>query len=70
MDGHTNNISRISISKSEKFILTSSIDGTLKVWNAANGDLLITLMAFNDGTSIVYTPDGRFDFSNKKLLTM
>ena len=68
MDGHTNNISRISISKSEKFILTSSIDGTLKVWNAANGDLLITLMAFNDGTSIVYTPDGRFDFSNKKAL--
>ena len=47
------------IKRTAASVLTSSLDCTAKVWNAATGECVLTLSGHGDGvTSAVFSPDG------------
>jgi WD40 repeat protein len=57
--GHTDRISSVAWSADEKLFATASFDGTVRIWDAANGRLLRTL---DDGTPVfgaAFSPDSR-----------
>ena len=43
---------------------TGKKDNTVKIWDLATGNLLVTLCIFKNEEWVVYTPDARFDASN------
>lgn len=55
---HTDMISAIAISPDEKILASSSLDGTIKLWDLPNRRLYST---FNSGraSDLVFSPDGR-----------
>lgn len=63
MEGHTGNIETIAYSPDSKTIVSASADSTIKLWNTDTGQLIVTLMAFDDGNWFVTDPAGRFDCS-------
>lgn len=58
--GHTKEVNSICFSPDGKTLASGSADGTIKTWNSLNGELLATLVGFNDGEWVVYTPDNFF----------
>jgi len=42
-------------------VLTGSLDGTARLWNAESGTELVRLVSFRDGVWVAAGPDGRFD---------
>ena len=59
--GHNAEVTDVAWSPDGKRLGTSSADGTIKIWDTATGDLLITL-PHPDGEeyrSLVWSPDGR-----------
>ena len=47
------------ISRRRQVVLTASIDGTAKIWDAATGDCKATLQGYGGQlTTAVYSPDG------------
>ena len=44
-------------------LVTAMSDGTLRWWNARNGELLLTLLSARNSAWIVWTPGGYFDAS-------
>jgi hypothetical protein len=59
--GHTDEVTSVAFSADGKTVLTGSTDTTSKLWDAATGRELCTLISFDDGTWAVTDPDGRFD---------
>lgn len=58
LHGHTSAISQVRISPDGRFIASSSADGTVKIWNAANGDHMDTLVGHMAGVGcIAWSPD-------------
>src|SRR6185369_6696181 len=56
--GHTDWITRLSISPDGKRAVTGSHDKTIRVWDLASGKELAVL-AQNGSSYAIYTPDGR-----------
>jgi hypothetical protein len=63
LSGHTDFVSSAVYSLDGKLILSGSWDRTLKVWEAATGAELATLIASGEKDWLVVTPDGLFDGS-------
>ncbi len=66
--GHQDEISSVSFSSSGKYVISGSDDGAIKIWDLQSGEVVITLIGFkNSDDYIVYTPDGRFDGTEKGM---
>jgi WD40 repeat protein/uncharacterized caspase-like protein len=61
--GHLSAIRSIAFSSSGKYLLSGSNDNSAKIWNAATGLELATLMAVGSEDWLVITSDGLFDAS-------
>ncbi|HMV80566.1 MAG TPA: hypothetical protein PK453_21880 [Leptospiraceae bacterium] len=49
-----------------KILVSSSKDNTLKYWDWKTGKRSGTQIFLKNNTSLIYTPDGQFDYSDKK----
>jgi WD40 repeat protein len=59
----TTDISSVAFSPDAKMVMTTSLGGTLRLWNAASGDLSATFFGFQNGDWVTITPEGFFDAS-------
>jgi len=55
--GHKSEIVSISISNDSKYMISSSFDGTIKIWDYSSGKELATLATFNKDGFVIYTPE-------------
>jgi len=61
--GHTSEISAVAYAQKGKTIFTGSKDGTIKIWNAASGKEVATMVAIGAADWAVTSPSGLFDAS-------
>jgi len=59
--GHTARVYSISVSPSGEWLLSSSADGTVKLWEVANGRCARTLDLGGEVRSIAWNPNGEVD---------
>lgn len=64
LTGHSGLLTSLDFSADGKLLLTSGLDGTVRLWDVAKGTLRATLVSFGDGTWAVTDPAGRYDASN------
>ncbi|MBN8677501.1 MAG: caspase family protein [Chitinophagales bacterium] len=62
--GHNDGILAAAFSPNGKFLATSSLDKTTKIWNVHTGLELATLIALDSTDWVVTTPSGLFDASD------
>jgi WD40 repeat protein/serine/threonine protein kinase len=64
LSGHAGLVFSVAFSSDSKHVASASDDCTVKIWNAATGQVLHTLPGSNDEigppVSVVFSPDGRF----------
>jgi len=58
--GHSDGVRSLTYSPDGRQIMTSSYDGTIKIWNAGNGQVIRTIDSGIRFESAVYSPNGRF----------
>ncbi len=51
--GHTDSVSSVAYNFDGKLIATAGLDGTARIWNAADGTLLRTLEGPGDGLEVI-----------------
>ena len=61
--GHSARVNSVAFSANAKFVLSGSGDNTAKIWNRSTGEMLLTLIALDDGEWAVTAPTGMFDAS-------
>lgn len=61
--GHSNYISNIEASSDGKYVCSSSLDGTTRLWDIESGKEIVQFISFTDGEWIVITPEGYFNAS-------
>lgn len=62
LDGHTGTITSLVLRGGRnRTLISSSRDSSVRLWDAQNGALLATLVAFDQRDWLVVTPDGLFD---------
>jgi WD40 repeat protein len=66
LSGHTGEIVAIAFSSDARKIVSSSQDGTVKVWDIASGALLGTAVSLVDGGWVFATPEGFFNASSTR----
>jgi WD40 repeat protein/serine/threonine protein kinase len=60
VNGHTKGVFCVAFSPDGKRIISASADGTLKVWNAVNGQEMRTLKGHTEPVlSVAFSPDGK-----------
>ncbi|MEO5357749.1 MAG: AAA family ATPase [Nitrospirae bacterium YQR-1] len=65
--GHSNWVTSVSFSPDGKFIVSGSLDSTVKLWDAATGSLIRTISGHsNNVTSVSFSPDGKFIVSGSR----
>lgn len=62
--GHNHEVTQVMFYKNDDFIISSSLDGTTRLWDVKSGKELCDLISFDDGVWFVSAPDGRFDTNN------
>ena len=60
---HTGFVKSVAFSPDGALVLSGSEDGTIKIWNAKTGELLLSLIGKSDGTWLAVTPEGFFAMS-------
>ncbi len=61
-EGHTGGVKSVQFSPDGKYIVSASADGSIKLWDIATGECLITRYDVpNSDDWVAVTPDGRFD---------
>ena len=59
LNGHTSIITNVSFSPNGKKIVTSSVDGTVRIWDVESGKQLLRLMAREgENNDVAFSPDG------------
>lgn len=58
---HSAQLTSAEFSLDEKHLLTSSEDGTIRLWDTDSGQLLLTFVLINKSDWLVMTPEGFFD---------
>ncbi|HLX95358.1 MAG TPA: protein kinase [Verrucomicrobiae bacterium] len=60
LTGHIDFVSGLSFSPDGQTLATGSMDGTIRLWNVANGDTLASLSGhMEEVTDVAFSPDGR-----------
>lgn len=57
LKGHSDSVTGIRQSPDKQYIITTSLDGSVKIWNASSGSEVATLYAMNNSDFIITTPD-------------
>ena len=71
MDEGNTCVNSIAVSMNGDRLVSGGADGTVKVWNIANGERLMTLVGHSDMVnSVQITPDGRFAVSGSEDKTV
>lgn len=65
MEGHAQLVRSIAFSPDGRLLASGGGKNETKIWSVSTGKLLVTLVAFNDGNWITYTPDGYYDCSDE-----
>ncbi len=65
--GHQDNITSIVYNPEKQQIYTSSIDGSIKIWDKNNMEQILTVVAIGNSNCIYITPDNYYMMSNKGL---
>src|SRR5262249_17377391 len=58
LDGHMRGIASVAFSPDSQMLATANYDGTVKLWNAAGGQLVHTLQS-GPVYCVAFSPDGR-----------
>ncbi len=61
--GHSGALGSAAFSKNGKYLVSTSGDGTVKIWDVATGKEMASMMSFTDGEWIVMTPEGYYNSS-------
>ena len=61
--GHSGVISSVKFSPDDKYILSGSHDGTIKLWDVPTRREIRTLLGHSAVTSVAFSPDGRYALS-------
>jgi len=61
--GHSNVVRTLKFSDDGKILISGGLDTTAKLWDAATGEELVSLITIGQGGWLVVTPDGLFDGS-------
>ena len=75
LDGHTGNVTKLSMHPYANILLSSSWDGTVRAWNIQTGELLVTLYQLAKGFLWTTPPDeaapsGWFWTDRRELITV
>lgn len=66
LTGHTNWISALAFSPDGRLLASSSLDGTIKLWNVRTGAIVTTLKS-GRVTCLKFSPDGQFLASGSRI---
>jgi WD40 repeat protein len=66
--GHQDEITSAQYNDTKNQIITSSLDGSVKIWDADSAKLLLTIVSIGNDNSIYITPDNFYMMSSKGLL--
>lgn len=64
--GHETGVSKLAFSPNGAILASANADHSVKLWRVADGQMLATLISFNDGRWVVTDPEGRFDVADPK----
>ncbi|MCB1192768.1 MAG: WD40 repeat domain-containing protein [Leptospiraceae bacterium] len=59
----------LALSPNKKQLLVVNEDNTIGIWDINTSKKLATLISFQDGSGIIYTPEAMYDYSPKKAIT-
>jgi WD40 repeat protein len=59
--GHTGRLKSLNFTSDNRFLISTSDDGTVRVWSWPEGKAMATIATLAQGHWVVVTPEGRFD---------
>jgi WD40 repeat protein len=63
--GHASSVSSVAFSANGRQIVSAGSDNAMRIWNAATGELLVSIFASSSETWLAMTPEGFFVSSPK-----
>jgi len=63
ISGHERNINAVRFTPNGKALVSTSLDGSIRVWDRENGREIVRLINFYDGEWVSITPDGYYNAS-------
>jgi hypothetical protein len=58
--GHEGNVGALAPSKDGRLLVSASTDQTIRIWNSATRELIVTLFHGSDGEWVMWTPQGYY----------